>query len=118
MTIAFSVPAGVIIFKQPKKRNFRLGLVILSLGFLFFSYHVHEKTILLPLLPLLVNYKELRFLVVDFGAMALFTNYFMLVEDGLELQYWVVLLGYCFFGSKINTEIGRRLGTQSQFDVP
>ncbi len=90
-----------------------MGLVIFSLAFLFFSYHVHEKTILLPLLPVLLNYKELRFVFVDFGVMALFTNYFMLVEDGLELQYWVVLLTYCYFGHKLNTEIGRRLGESS-----
>ena len=42
------------IFK-PKKWVFTLSLFNISLAFYFFSYHVHEKTILIPLLAIILN---------------------------------------------------------------
>ena len=51
--------------------------------FIFFSFHVHEKTILLPLMPVLINFEEMKYFILDFSLVATFTNYHLLYEDDL-----------------------------------
>jgi len=51
--------------------------------FMFFSFHVHEKTLLLPLMPLLINFDDMKHFILDFGLVCAFNNFHLLKEDEL-----------------------------------
>lgn len=52
-TLSF-LPAGLVVHRYPTTKNFLLYCIITSLSFFLFSFHVHEKTILFPLLPVVL----------------------------------------------------------------
>jgi alpha-1,3-glucosyltransferase len=52
LTLASILPPCIIIFLQPKKELFPLALATTAWGFFLFSFQVHEKSVLLPLLPM------------------------------------------------------------------
>lgn len=73
--------------------SFLLALTISSLGFFLFSFQVHEKSILLPLLPatLLMATSRDGWTVTAgavFNNMGMFTIYPLLLKDGLVLQVY------------------------------
>ncbi|KAJ7044140.1 glycosyltransferase family 57 protein [Mycena alexandri] len=82
------------------------ALLTSSMSFFLFSFQVHEKTILLPLLPitLLLSGAPLDSTVFGWGALvnnvAVFSMWPLLKRDGLGVQYialtilWNRLLGY------------------------
>jgi len=96
-TLAASLPSAILLFKMPKLKYFKVALFNISMAFFFFSYHVHEKTILLPLMMFILNPRYFRNFYVDFVLVATFTNYHMLVEDKLKLQYFVITLAFAYF---------------------
>lgn len=80
------------------KKNLTIGFYTVGMTFFMFSYHVHEKSILLPLLmsPLLINYLGVRFVtyLIMAGTMGM---YHLLKEDGQYLQYFVLNVFYLLF---------------------
>ena len=64
--------------------------MVSSLSFYLFSFHVHEKTILLVTLPvnLLVNSHPL--FVLWFNVVSAFSMYPLLTKDGLILPMWAL----------------------------
>ena len=73
----------ILTILKPKKWVFTLSLFNISLAFFFFSYHVHEKTILVPLLPMMLNISIFGKYYYDFAMFATFTLYHLLKEDNL-----------------------------------
>lgn len=72
------------------------GLLNTSLSFFLFSFQVHEKSILLPLMPaLMLLIHEERQAVSWFVQIALFSMYPLLFKDDLQLPYWVMAVGWC-----------------------
>jgi hypothetical protein len=53
-----SIPAMLTMILASSKKNLIIGFYTIAMTFFMFSYHVHEKSILLPLAiaPLLVQY--------------------------------------------------------------
>jgi alpha-1,3-glucosyltransferase len=51
MTFAGILPPCIILFLNPQKRLLPLGLSTCAWSFFLFSFQVHEKSVLLPLLP-------------------------------------------------------------------
>ncbi|KAJ1566580.1 Glucosyltransferase-like protein, partial [Cladochytrium tenue] len=51
VTLAATLPACVFAFLQPSRRRLLYALTCGSLAFFLFSFQVHEKSVLLPLLP-------------------------------------------------------------------
>lgn len=51
-TLVVIIPACAILFLNPRKRLLPLGLAACAWGFFLFSFQVHEKTVLLPLVPM------------------------------------------------------------------
>ncbi|ELR22906.1 glucosyltransferase [Acanthamoeba castellanii str. Neff] len=82
---------GLHLMRGPTPRNFLLSLFITSLSFFLFSYHVHEKSILIPLLPLTCLLLESPHLVSWFNIIAAFSMYPLLAKDGLVVAYVAVL---------------------------
>ncbi len=98
LTILGALPSVVMIFRCPNARTFLMSMFNISMSFFFFSYMVHEKSILLPLLPfslLLYTYRHVYTTVMLFG---LFSNFFLLRRDGCPVPYFAVMLIYGFVG--------------------
>ncbi|KAH8885065.1 family 57 glycosyltransferase [Thozetella sp. PMI_491] len=53
-TLAAIIPPNVILFFRPRKTLLPLAFATTAWGFFLFSYQVHEKSVLLPLLPMTV----------------------------------------------------------------
>ncbi|KAJ4314742.1 Glucosyltransferase-like protein [Fusarium piperis] len=51
-TLASVVPPSVILFLRPRKTTLPLAFAATAWGFFLFSYQVHEKSVLLPLMPM------------------------------------------------------------------
>lgn len=51
-TLAACLPSLVGLFRHPTPHRFVYSLITCSLAFFMFSFQVHEKTILLPALPI------------------------------------------------------------------
>lgn len=51
-TLASIIPPNTILFFRPRKALLPLALATTAWGFFLFSYQVHEKSVLLPLMPM------------------------------------------------------------------
>jgi alpha-1,3-glucosyltransferase len=71
-TILAFLPACIHVGYYPTRRGFIYALANTSLAFFLLSFQVHEKTILIPLLPITLLYTELPSLVVWFTNVATF----------------------------------------------
>lgn len=86
-TLLAVLPACIYLFKTPIPLKFIETLAISSLGFFMFSFQVHEKSILLPLLPITMLYNEYPAFVSWFNNIALFSLWPLLKKDGLLIPY-------------------------------
>jgi len=80
--------------RLPSPRNLIFSLTSVSLSFFLFSYHVHEKSILLATVPasfLIMNYP---FLTVWFITIATGSMFPLLCKDSLMLSTISILLFY------------------------
>lgn len=95
-TVVGLLPSFIITFLYPKKHLLPYALAACSMSFFLFSFQVHEKTILLPLLPITLLYCSndwnVLSLVCWINNVALFTLWPLLKKDGLQLQYGVLLV--------------------------
>ena len=53
-TLTASLPSNLMLLLKPTQQNFLFSLLNTSLAFFLFSFHVHEKTILVVAIPLLM----------------------------------------------------------------
>jgi hypothetical protein len=60
-----------------------MAMFVVSLNFFFFSYHVHEKTIMFPLAVMVLSIKNFGIYYVDFTVFAMMTILKLLQEDKL-----------------------------------
>lgn len=88
---------------------FFINLAIVSFSFYLFSFQVHEKTILLPLLPCLLIYIQniqklsLSSLIPFLNIVSCFSMYPLFIKDNLKLAYILVqilsiMMSYVNFG--------------------
>lgn len=96
VTLLALVPIVVPLFKSRSKAVLLLGTAVSSMAFFLFSYQVHEKTILFPLLPITM-------LGIDFPSIGTFSNlvglfsmYPLLAKDGQSVQYFCLMAFYFF----------------------
>lgn len=92
--IGFSPSIIDLLRRKPTNLRFVLSLAICSLSFFLFSFQVHEKTILLPLLPISFLFAHNALLSGWFSVLSTFSMYFLLKKDGLILPYIVLQLAY------------------------
>ncbi|ODV91560.1 glycosyltransferase family 57 protein [Tortispora caseinolytica NRRL Y-17796] len=97
-TAVASLPSCVFIFFSPLRVRNRLlvpALASCSLSFFLFSFQVHEKSILLPLMPLLLMLCDVRpdlelgSMIVWFTNLSTFSLWPLMQLDQLQLQFWV-----------------------------
>lgn len=94
LTILGISPSCIAIFYAPFKRLFTWALAACSLAFYLFSFQVHEKSILLPWMPVTLLLNEIEpnciSMVCWFLNIALFSMWPLLKRDGLSLQYFLL----------------------------
>ena len=68
------IPAICILFgKKLSKKKKKIGFFIISLGFYLFSFHVHEKTIIVPYLAYLLCFFDMKLFLPSFTMIAMFS---------------------------------------------
>lgn len=80
--------------RKPTKFRFLLALINTSLAFFLFSFQVHEKSILLPLLPISVLYIYTPLLAAWFSIVSAFSMFFLLQKDGVLIPYIVLQVSF------------------------
>lgn len=78
--------------------KFLYGLSYVCLVMFLFSYHVHEKQILIPLLPIAFLNSQDPFFVYFFTLWSSFSLFPLMRKDGLQIAYFALMLAWnCFF---------------------
>uniref|UniRef100_A0A3B1IYZ7 Alpha-1,3-glucosyltransferase n=1 Tax=Astyanax mexicanus TaxID=7994 RepID=A0A3B1IYZ7_ASTMX len=90
LTLLSILPSSIKLLTKPTLWQFKLALVNSSLAFFLFSFQVHEKSILLPLLSVL-SYSMLP----------------LLLKDGLLLPYTVTSLAFLYLGVYLLSALDR-----------
>lgn len=88
------LPTALLLRRRAAFANFVQGLAVGAFAFFLFSYQVHEKTILLPLLPislLALDYPSLGCFLQLAGCFSMFP---LLVRDGQAVPFFVLNTGY------------------------
>ena len=97
LTALFSLPSSLHLFFKCSPRNLLLSLINVSLAFFLFSYHVHEKSILLVSLPISLISNHLPWTSFWFHCVSHFSMLPLYAKDGLLLPAFVVLVLYALF---------------------
>ena len=85
----------------PNIKTFKLCLFNVSMAFFFFSFHVHEKTILIPLLGVGLSIRYLGFYYLDFVTFASMSMFYLFRYDLMDLQYFVATCFFWYFCNKM-----------------
>ena len=78
-------PAAISLIREPKRAKFLPAVTISSLCFFLFSYHVHEKSILLALVPASFLFTVCPFEIVWFTLVSIVSMVPLMERDGLLL---------------------------------
>ncbi|KAH8812316.1 glycosyltransferase family 57 protein [Xylogone sp. PMI_703] len=102
-TMAAITPPSVAIFLRPRKELLPLALATSAWGFFLFSFQVHEKSVLLPLMPmtfLLAGYhgmgKNTRAWVGFANILGCWTMFPLLQRVDLRIPYFVLTLLWAY----------------------
>lgn len=108
LTALFSFPCGIHLYLKKSVANLHLCLINVSLAFFLFSYHVHEKSILLVTLPVSLASPYFPLAAFWFLSMAHISMLPLYVKDGLILPAIAVLALYCLLAnSSLKLEMPR-----------
>ena len=104
-TLVSVLPSQLLLFRESSHHKFLLALTNSALGFFLFSFHVHEKTILIPLTTVMVLLSDKRantltdsheaeqspvpvsLPAVWFTVIATFSMWPLLLKDDLSVMY-------------------------------
>ncbi|KAF9029779.1 ALG6, ALG8 glycosyltransferase [Hymenopellis radicata] len=89
LTLLAFLPAVVLLLQSPDPRLLPYAMLTSSLAFFLFGFQVHEKTILVCMLPVMMVQGEWTVLA---NNVALFSMWPLLKRDGLGVQYIAILL--------------------------
>ncbi|XP_045469283.1 uncharacterized protein LOC123676971 isoform X1 [Harmonia axyridis] len=82
-TLSAVFPSSIDLFSRPNSRKFILALINSSLAFFLFSYQVHEKSILVVALPVLLYLPEDPFICFWFLFISVFSMLHLFIKDDL-----------------------------------
>ncbi|XP_074279131.1 putative dolichyl pyrophosphate Man9GlcNAc2 alpha-1,3-glucosyltransferase [Silene latifolia] len=91
-TISACLPSMIQQIKYPCNKGFLYGLLNSSFAFYLFSYQVHEKSILLPLLPASLMALEEPMVFRWLTKFALFSMFPLVCRDQLVLAYFSLFI--------------------------
>ncbi|KAG0015268.1 Glucosyltransferase-like protein [Entomortierella chlamydospora] len=90
-TLLSFLPSVLHLIAKPTKKGLIYGLINSSLSFFLLSFQVHEKSILIPMLPITLLILDEPAVASLFVTLATFTMFPLLKQELLLLQYFVVL---------------------------
>ena len=93
-TMASLLPPSVLLARRPTPHNLLAASVCCGLGFFLFSFQVHEKSILLPLLPASLLLGSSPFAGCWLLTVGSFSMFPLLQKDGLTLAYTAAVIGF------------------------
>lgn len=105
MTLLSILPSSIKLLIKPNLWQFKLALVNSSLAFFLFSFQVHEKSILLPALPVCLLMNELPLMAIWFLAASTFSMLPLLLKDGLLLPYAVTSLAFVYLSVYLHSAL-------------
>ncbi|SPN97793.1 related to glucosyltransferase [Cephalotrichum gorgonifer] len=115
-TLLAVVPPNVILFLRPQKQLLPLAFAASAWGFFLFSYQVHEKSVLLPLMPMTLLLagrngisKDTRAWVGFANLLGCWTMYPLLSRVELRVPYAVLTLVWAYLLGLPPTSLGAYL---------
>ncbi|XP_041912229.1 dolichyl pyrophosphate Man9GlcNAc2 alpha-1,3-glucosyltransferase [Alosa sapidissima] len=112
LTLLAVLPSSIKLFSKPTLWQFKLALVNSSLAFFLFSYQVHEKSILLPALPVCLLLGDIPLVAIYFLQVSTFSMLPLLLKDGLLLPYAVTSLAFLYFSVSLLSALQRSTDEQ------
>eukprot|EP01133_Synstelium_polycarpum_P001104 gene1104-1258_t len=100
-TLTGFLPIVYCLSRNCSKVMFLYSLIISSFSFYLFSFQVHEKTILLVLMPISLLALRHSFGVWWFGVVATFSMSPLLFFDRLQVPYFAILFVYLSLGYQV-----------------
>lgn len=98
MSTTFAVsPSCINLYLNPQKEKFVISLINCALAFFLFSFQVHEKSILLVAIPVLLYFQSNSFPCFWFLIISHFSMLPLFIKDGLYMVYWATLIFYFIF---------------------
>ena len=102
-TLLSVIPPNLILFFQPRKATLPLAFAATAWGFFLFSFQVHEKSVLLPLMPMTLLLagkqgmsKDIRAWVGFANLLGCWTMFPLLKRVDLRVPYWVLSLLWAY----------------------
>lgn len=103
LTLVSILPSAMVISSSPRKALLPYALASSAFGFFLFSFQVHEKSILLPLLPMTLLLgsknglsKEYRAWIGFGNLLGVWTMYPLLRRDELKTPYIIISLLWAY----------------------
>ncbi|KAJ3280535.1 Glucosyltransferase-like protein, partial [Borealophlyctis nickersoniae] len=108
-TLLAVLPSSIDLLRRPGRRRLIYATVNGALGFFLFSFQVHEKSILLPAMPVSLLLLDEPVWAVWFNNVAMFSMFPLLKRDELVLPYIVTLMLWNWLASFGWTKASRRM---------
>ncbi|XP_018572383.1 probable dolichyl pyrophosphate Man9GlcNAc2 alpha-1,3-glucosyltransferase [Anoplophora glabripennis] len=102
-TLSAIFPSSVDLFLRPNLRKFVLALVNSSLAFFLFSFQVHEKSILIVAVPVLMYFPYAPFVCFWFLCISIFSMLPLLIKDGLVIAV-IALTAFYIVSFRVSIE--------------
>lgn len=115
MTLISVLPSCLDLFKNPSKIKFLLSLINCSLSFFLFSFQVHEKSILLVAIPVLMYAPQNVFMCTWFVSITTFSMLPLLIKDNLLVPFISLSLIYFIFSNNIEKLIPKQSETSKMY---
>ncbi len=109
-----SLPSLLSLLFYNSKNLTNLSFFNVSISFFMFSFHVHEKTILLPLLPVILCMKDMNQIIPVFTLVSSFSLFPLLQRENQVFTYYGLTIFYYFF-SKYLAEKQCQINGNSSF---
>ncbi|KAK3581862.1 hypothetical protein CHS0354_032768 [Potamilus streckersoni] len=93
-TFVAVLPSAISLMLRPSIDRFKLALINSSLAFFLFSFHVHEKSILIPALAVCLFIPEQPMSSLWFLLISTFSMLPLLIKDGLLIAYLALMVIY------------------------
>mmetsp|Transcript_16108 Transcript_16108/g.36767 ORF Transcript_16108/g.36767 Transcript_16108/m.36767 type:complete len:334 (+) Transcript_16108:1-1002(+) len=107
-TLGAILPPCALLLRRPSRLGFVLCTTACGLAFFLCSYQVHEKHILLPLLPASLLASRHPLLFCWLSTAASFSLFPLLKRDGQALPYFLLQLSYLWAGFQLQRELDGR----------
>lgn len=111
MTFISVLPTCLDLLTNPSKIKFLLSLINCSLSFFLFSFQVHEKSILLVAIPVLMYSPQNAFMCTWFLSLTTFSMLPLLIRDNLLVPFISMSLMYFIVNNNIEKLFSQQKNT-------